>query len=190
MLMNNFYNFINLHFIVGIFACTQYFISKQNEKIYCDFHDTLAVNVNLISHLKFITRAVVIEEAFFRVYLNEFLGHFFENTHLHLISSICFSLCHMHNYFEQMDLELRNIKLIIIQVIYSFILSYYYFQHITPLYSLLLHAYANITSTLILSYIYKKSNYKKSFINQKNNISNEMFQKLIKQNLEHYQYLQ
>ncbi len=152
--MISFLEFINLHILMFIFCNYNIIVAINNKIYYKHIKNLFIIRDNLITFIKKTLHHVCIEELFFRVYLNEFLEYCeFEN--IHIISSICFSLGHIVNYYQLKQLEMHNIRMTINQIVYTFILSYYYLQQSTPLISLLYHQYANLFCIAINYYNYR-----------------------------------
>ncbi len=146
----------SLHTMILIFCSYLYIIAKRNNHIYRTYQELFTINQNLIDFIKYAIRSVLLEELLFRVYLTEFIGYFFVSpTNTQLVSSICFSLGHSINYYWAKKQKINNIRMTIAQIIYTFILSFYYLQKTSPLLSLLLHQYTNLCCIGIQHYFYK-----------------------------------
>jgi hypothetical protein len=126
-----------------IFSSYNLIVAKNNNNFYRNIKELFINKQNLIIYIKRTLHHVCIEELFFRVYLNEFL-EYCELQYPYFISSLCFSLGHLVNYYQLKQLEMHNIRMTINQIIYTFILSYNYLQQVSPLMSLLYHQYANL----------------------------------------------
>jgi membrane protease YdiL (CAAX protease family) len=147
--------FINLHLLILLFSNYNIIIAKKNMELYKNLKDLFINRDLLIKYIKRTVMHVCIEELFFRVYLNEFLEYFIDISYLQLVSSLCFSLGHIVNYYQLKQLKMHNIRMTINQVIYTFILSNYYLQPATPLMSLVYHQYTNLCCIAINYYNYK-----------------------------------
>jgi hypothetical protein len=150
-----------LHILMLIFSSYNYIVSKFNSQTYIHLH-RLFTNIEILQEfVQMLLKIIFIEEICYRVYLNEIieyiLDYFVENHNctycVSFISSMCFAFSHIVNYYLVKKHTLQNIRMTIAQVIYTFILSYYYLQNTTPLGSLILHIYSN-TFCLILQYCF------------------------------------
>ena len=142
--------YIYLHLLIILFSSYNYTVAKYNFKIYNTLHKLFTKKDELFEFVSLMFKIIFIEELCFRVYLNEILDYFvvYHNS-TQFISSICFSLSHIINYFLARNLKLQNIRMSIAQFIYSFILSFYFLQNTTPLGSLIIHQYSNMFCILI-----------------------------------------
>ena len=136
---------INLHLIMIIFTTYSNIIINNNFVLLQNMQNIWKNKDQIVNLIKLSLTSVFIEEVCFVVYLNEFLHYLtYDITLIQIIISISFSLAHIINYFNCKKENLQNIRLSISQNIYTFILSYYYLRHITPLKSLILHQYCNL----------------------------------------------
>lgn len=141
----SFSSFINLHILILLFSNYNNIIIRRNDNLDKHFRILFTQKDILIKYIKNTLEHVCYEEVLFRVYLNDLLSFIIiDVNYLHLISSLCFSLGHIINYYQLKKYELNNIRMTINQVIYTFILSFFYLQEMTPLISLLCHLYCNL----------------------------------------------
>jgi len=151
----SFNSFINLHILILFFSGYNSIIINRNDKLYKQFHILFTEKELLIKYIKNTLEHVCYEELIFRVYLNDLLSFFIEDVNnLHLISSLCFSLGHIINYYQLKTYKLNNIRMTINQVVYTFILSFFYLQEMTPLISLICHLYTNVLCIIINHRLY------------------------------------
>ncbi len=140
--------FINLHLIIFIHTGYNYLNIVRNNNIYTAFITVFHDKNKIIQSIIFSLKTVVIEDILFRVYLQEFLTYVITNNIIiKLIVSTCFSIAHITNYYIAKQNNIHNIRLTLSQIIFTFLLSYYYLQELSPLQSLLIHQYVNIVAT-------------------------------------------
>jgi membrane protease YdiL (CAAX protease family) len=147
-------DFINLNLIVFIFTAYNYINIVRNNNIYFEFTRTFRNKNKIIANIKTSIRGVIVEDIIFRVYLHELLTYFIINRLLiKFIVATCFSLAHISNYYIAKEDNIHNIRLTISQMIFTFILSYYYLQEESPLLSMLLHQYVNLVA-IFFNYLF------------------------------------
>ena len=151
--------FINLHLLMLLFTYYNYIIAVRNININSYLKILFNTNEVFYKYLYGCFKFVFIEELWSRVYLNELLYYITDTENIHLYSSICFSLGHFINYFKLKRINTHNIRMTINQVIYTFFLSYYYLQALSPLNSLLCHLYANMFCIFTNYLLYKNKDY-------------------------------
>ena len=144
---------IRLHIIMLIFSWYNYYVSKLNFPIYNTLHKLFTKKEQLIEFVQIALKIIFIEELCYRVYLNEILDYILYDW-APIISSICFAVSHFVNYHLVKKYNLQNIRMTIAQVIYSFVLSYFYLQNTTPLGSLILHQYTNMICIILQYYFH------------------------------------
>ncbi len=149
-------HFMYLHLLMVIFSGYNYIIAKRNKNIYMYLQEIFTKNENLFDFIIIATKTVIIEECIFRVYLTEFIGIICSNIlTTKLLSSICFSLCHVSNYYGAKNLNVQNIRMTIAQLIYTLILSFCFLQQTTPLGSLAIHYYTNMYCLFTQAYLFR-----------------------------------
>jgi membrane protease YdiL (CAAX protease family) len=148
-------HFIYLHVVLLLFISIQYFESTKHPNNYIQLYYYYNDNAFLYRFIAVAIIMVLYEEFIFRICLTKILEIFIENTYyIRIISSICFSLAHIQNYYYSKKFNLHNIVMGTSQVIYTFILSYFWLQNIHPIYSLLIHHYVNAIYFLINKLLY------------------------------------
>ncbi len=149
-------HFMYLHLLMVLFSGYNYIIAKRNKNIYLYLHDIFTKNDNFIDFIIFATKTVIIEECLFRVYLTEFIGFFCNNLIItKLLSSICFSIAHVSNYYRAKNLNVQNVRMTIAQLTYTLILSFCFLQQTTPLGSLAIHYYTNMYCLFTQAYLFR-----------------------------------
>jgi hypothetical protein len=144
--------FTCLHILILIFSSYNYIVSKLNYRIYNTLHKLFTKREELLEFVPMMLKTIFFEEICYRVYLNEILDYITYDW-TPIISSSCFAVSHIINYYLVKKYNLQNIRMTVAQVIYTFLLSYYYLQNTTPIGSLFVHQYANIIC-LILQYYF------------------------------------
>jgi hypothetical protein len=148
----NLQDFLILNLMIYLYVSYNYIVTKNNyyvqQKIKCELKN------NIISTIFVIFQCVFLEEAIFRVYINEILSYYIsDKLTVKIVLALSFSLAHIHNYYLLREFHLKNIRTTISQVVITFLLSYYYLQELSILNSLLVHLYTNLVG-LFINWIY------------------------------------
>jgi membrane protease YdiL (CAAX protease family) len=150
-------------------------------ELYDIVHPVYLSKRSTLDTLIYIQKITVVEEYIFRVLLLEIINYFLLSfCDITMLSSIIFSLAHVSNHLHNYGTIQIKILIGTNQMIFTFILGYFYLFKTNYLGSLLIHSYNNLICIGLQHYFHNKKELN-DLTSKKILISNKIIKQNVKQ---------